>query len=90
MAQVRFTSALTAFIPGLRPMEVAGETVREVMDALASQFPHLDRYVLDERGALRKHVNIFVNNSLIHDRTGLSDRVSQKDEIFVIQALSGG
>lgn len=90
MPQVRFTSALSAFFPGLKPMEVKGNTVREIMDQLAAQFSGFDRYILDEKGALRKHVNIFVNQALIHDRVGLTDPVALNDEVFIIQALSGG
>lgn len=71
-------------------MEVTGNTVREVMDGLAAHFPGFDRYILDEKGALRKHVNIFVNQSLIHDRQNLSDALAPSDEVFFIQALSGG
>lgn len=90
MPTVRFTSALAAFFPGLKPMELEGGTVREIMNALTEIYPNLNRYVLDEKGALRKHVNIFVNQQLITDKVGLSDTVGPTDEIFVIQALSGG
>lgn len=90
MAQVKFTSALARFIPGLKPEEIGGNSIREIMDALAEKYPNLNRYVLDEKGALRKHVNIFLNNELIKDKENLSDKVSENDEIYIIQALSGG
>jgi hypothetical protein len=47
-------------------------------------------YVLDDQGAVRKHVAIFVNQRLIGDRQRLSDRIGEDDDIFVAQALSGG
>jgi sulfur carrier protein ThiS len=46
--------------------------------------------VLDEHGRLRKHVNVFVNETAIGDRARLSDPVSSGDDIYVFQALSGG
>ena len=47
-------------------------------------------YVLDDQGALRKHVNVFVDNRMISDRVALSDAVAEDSEVFVMQALSGG
>jgi len=45
---------------------------------------------LDEKGAIRKHLNIFVRGELIEDRQTLKDRLEQEDEILIFQALSGG
>ncbi|MBX7103477.1 MAG: hypothetical protein K1X57_05325 [Gemmataceae bacterium] len=47
-------------------------------------------YVLDDRGVVRKHVAIFVNGEPISDRVALADPVGPTDDIWVIQALSGG
>ena len=35
-------------------------------------------------------MNIFVNEEILEDRKGLSDRVTGTDRVFVMQALSGG
>jgi len=61
--------------------------------ALAAVFatqPALRGYVLDDQGALRRHVAVYVNGRLVSDRTGLTDPVGPRDEIYVFQALSGG
>ena len=47
-------------------------------------------YVLDERGGLRTHVNVFVDGTQVADRTVMDDPVGERSEIHVIQALSGG
>ncbi len=47
-------------------------------------------YLLDESVALRKHVNIFIGENLLRDRMKLGDTVGEHDEIFIMQALSGG
>ena len=52
--------------------------------------PPLRGYVLDEQGALRHHMAIFVDGSMIRDRDSLSDAVTPSSEIHVMQALSGG
>jgi sulfur-carrier protein len=88
--RVQFTNHLKTLFPGLDEVEVPGANVAEVVRALDVRYPRLAEYLLDERGALRKHVNIFVGEGLIHDRATLSDAVACDDTVFVLQALSGG
>ena len=90
MPQVRFTRHLARFFPGLTDGEVAGATVREVIDALDRRYPGLAGYIVDETGRLRRHVNIFVGEDPICDRESLADRLSPGDQVFILQALSGG
>ena len=90
MTLVKFTSALRRFEPGLSEIEVAGNNVSEVVHAIGDKYPKLLSYIIDESGALRKHVNIFIGNRMVQDREKLSDAVSEDDEVFIIQALSGG
>ncbi len=70
--------------------KVTGRTVRDVLEDFFKANEVARGYVLDDRGALRRHMNIFVNGEPIGDRTTLSDPVSDQDEVFVMQALSGG
>ncbi len=46
--------------------------------------------MLDDQGALRRHVAIYVNGRQVRDRTGLSDPLGPDDAIYVLQALTGG
>jgi molybdopterin converting factor small subunit len=89
MARILFTSALQRFLAA-PAAEADGATVRAVLDIVFAANPVLRGYVLDDQGALRRHVNIFVNATAVADRTGLSDPVAAEDEVFVFQALSGG
>lgn len=89
MARVVFTQNLQRHVP-CPPTHAPGETVRQVMDRVFEGNPRLRGYVVDERGALRKHMSIFVNGELLHDRRSLSDAVGPDSEIYVMQALSGG
>jgi sulfur-carrier protein len=70
--------------------EAAGGSVAEVLAAVFADNDKARGYVLDDQGAVRKHVVIFVDGVPISDRTRLSDVVSPQAEIFVMQALSGG
>ncbi len=90
MATVNFTSALRRFFPKLDTIEVEGTTVAEILDQIEKEFPGMKDYLVDERGRLRKHVNIFIGEELITDGEALSDAVAESDQVFVFQALSGG
>lgn len=91
MAQLKFTRHLVRFFPDLQnPTAVSGTTVAELLNNLEEQHPGLAAYIVDERGVLRKHVNIFLRGDLIQDRQTLQDRVEIHDEVYIFQALSGG
>lgn len=69
---------------------VDGATVRESLDSVFSENPSLRSYILDDQGALHRHVAIIVNGEAITDRAHLSTKVGPEDEIYIMQALSGG
>ncbi|GAA5480486.1 hypothetical protein Hhel01_04012 [Haloferula helveola] len=75
---------------GITPGEVRGDTVREALESLFTEHPRLRSYLLDDRGAVRKHVAVFVNGESVKDRATLSDPLPPDGEIFLMQALSGG
>jgi hypothetical protein len=89
MARVVFTTNIQRHIV-CPPADVAGRTVREVLDAVFADNERARGYVLDDQGALRKHMLVFVDGAQVTDRDGLSDPVVANAEVFVMQALSGG
>jgi hypothetical protein len=92
MARVELTKHLYAFFPQLedREIEVEASTVRDVLSEMEKLAPGFAFYVCDERGRLRRHVNIFVENEAIADRKNLGDRVETTSTVYIMQALSGG
>jgi sulfur carrier protein ThiS len=70
--------------------DIAGDTLRRVLDGYFDVHPAARTYVLDERGAVRKHVAVFVNDTLVLDREQLSDPIAAGDRVAIFQALSGG
>jgi sulfur-carrier protein len=70
--------------------EAAGRTVREVLEKVFAENPQARSYVLDDQSALRKHITIFIDGQVIHDRIRLSDAVNENSRIYILQALSGG
>lgn len=89
MPTVSFAPALTRHVPCAR-QEVAASTVRAALDAAFQAAPDLRHYVLDEQGGVRKHVALFVNGEMLLRPTALERPLAERDELMVIQALTGG
>lgn len=87
MPRVTFTANLQRLVAA-PSAQVPGATVREALEAVFAQNPRLRGYILDDQGALRRHVIVFVGDQPVNDRSGLSDPAS--GDISVLQALSGG
>ena len=90
MPTIRFTYALKRFFSDLDEIEVNSCSIPEILTDIDEKWKGIRGYIVDEQGALRKHVNIFVNGELIQDREALSDKVSNDSLIYFFQALSGG
>ena len=71
-------------------LNVEAETVARALHAAFEEEPRVQSYVLDDQGAIRHHVVVFVNDQTIRDRERQSDAVSPGDRVYVFQALSGG
>ena len=90
MPKVNFTSALRRFYPDLEPFEIQADRVSDILAYLNEKYPGLTDYLVDEQGRLRQHVNIFIGEKLIKDKIKLQDKLSPEDEVYIMQALSGG
>jgi molybdopterin synthase sulfur carrier subunit len=72
------------------PVDVHATTVREALDAAFAVHPVVRGYVVDDAGALRPHVTVFVDGAVVTDRARLAQPVAADARIDVLQALSGG
>jgi hypothetical protein len=89
---VELTRHLYRFFPHLegKEIEVEASTAAGVVRALEELAPGFSFYVCDERGSLRRHVNMFIEENAVTDRRALSDAVEPGSRVFILQALSGG
>ena len=67
-------------------VEVAGATAGAAVAALEEMYPSLRGWVTDERGALRRHVRLFLGQHAV----SLDTPVDAGDELHIIAAISGG
>ena len=89
MPTIIFTRQLERFLEA-PCATVEGVTLGEALAAVFRSRPALRGYVLDDQGALRRHVAVYINGEPARDRARLHDPVGAEDEIYVFQALSGG
>ena len=86
MAVVRLRAPLSELAGGRRELELDGATVAEVLQALEREHPDVKGWILDERGLIREHINVFVNREYGREDTS----VGAQDRLHVLPAISGG
>ena len=75
---------------GTAELFLSAPSVRVALEELERSHPSLYRSVCDETGAVRRHVNLFVNTSHVRDREGLDTALVPGDVITILPAVSGG
>jgi sulfur-carrier protein len=86
MATVRLRAPLSELAGGRRELELEGSTVAEVLRSLERECPDVRGWILDERGLIREHINVFVNRDYGREDTAVGDQ----DRLHVLPAISGG
>lgn len=75
---------------GASNLSLPASTVRAALEQLEQDYPALYRSVCEESGAVRRHVNLFVNDSFLHEREGLDTALVPGDVLTIMPAVSGG
>jgi molybdopterin converting factor small subunit len=86
MPIVRLRAPLSELAGGQREVRLEGATVAEVLRALEQTHPDIEGWILDERGKIREHINVFVNRDYGREET----TVGPEDRLHVLPAISGG
>ncbi len=89
MVRVEFAASLRRHVECAAQVVPSG-SLRDVLTAALAGAPGLAHYVLDDQGHVRKHVAVFVNKKLVHDRVHLQQPLGANDRVLVAQALTGG
>jgi len=85
--KVHLGSVLHEYTGGRAEVQAQGTTVAGVLEDLDRRYPGLRFRVVDEQGAVRPHMRVFLGDSVVSD---LRKKVSAADELHVLGALSGG
>jgi molybdopterin converting factor small subunit len=87
---IRIPLALRAYARGASEITATASTVRSALAGLEREHPLVYRGVCDETGAVRRHVNVFVNADHVRDLAGLDTALAPGDVLTIMPAVSGG
>jgi len=89
MITVRIPTPLRTLTGGNEQVQVAGATLREVIDTMEKQHPGIRDRVLDDKG-VRRFVNIYVGDEDVRFLDGLETKLAAGTEISIVPAIAGG
>jgi MoaD family protein len=90
MATIRIPAQLRSYTRDTQEISVSGKTVREALGDLDRLYPGIGARLLDEKGNVRRYVNIFHNDEDIRFLKELDTPVSDADRISIVPAIAGG
>ena len=90
MSTVFIPAVLRTNVGGVKSLDIPGDSIRTVVDALVEQHPSLGGQLLTEDGDLNRFVNVYVNGQDVRYLSGLDTPVAPTDEVRLLPAMAGG
>ena len=87
---IHVPGVLRRYCAGASALSLSVPSVRAALDEIERSHPELYRSICDETGAVRRHVNLFVNTIHMRDREGIETALAPGDIITILPAVSGG
>ena len=88
--KVRIPTPLRKFTEGMAEVQAEGSNISEIIEDLERNFPGIKEKLYDDRGALRKFLNIYLNDEDIRFMDNLNTEVRDGDMISLVPAIAGG
>jgi molybdopterin synthase sulfur carrier subunit len=89
-AIVSIPTALSHHTNGVRQLSVNGENLNAVIEEIESSHPGVKEALIDDHGALRRFVIVFIDGVDVRTCQGLETHVGPQSEILIIRAIAGG
>ena len=89
-ATVRIPTILRSYTGGKGEVEASGSRLSAVLESLESDYPGIRGRILDDAGALRRFVNVYVGDDDVRFIGGLDAEVADGTKISIIPAVAGG
>lgn len=90
MPTVRIPTPLRKYTQGRDQVEVQGAVLRDVLAGLDTEYAGIGERIRDDKGEIRRFVNVFVGDEDVRFLQGLDTPVGANDEISIIPAIAGG
>ena len=87
--EVRIPTILRPFTQDQKSVSVDGATLQEIVDDLEKNYPGIGARLL-ENGALRRFINVYINDEDVRFLDGLNSITKDGDSITILPAVAGG
>jgi molybdopterin synthase sulfur carrier subunit len=87
---VRVPTILRTYTGGASEVSADGATLADILESLDASYPGIKGRIIDEQGALRRFVNVYVGKDDVRFLDGLATVVTDGGEVSVIPAVAGG
>ena len=87
---VRIPTPLRSLTKGSAEVQAKGDTVDDVVQDLERQFPGLRERLVDEKGELRRFINLYVNEEDVRFLQGRTTGLKEGDTVSIVPAIAGG
>jgi len=90
MATIKIPPVLRPSVGGEKEIQAPGETIGDVLRALAAQHPSTESQLFSEDGQLNRYVNVYLNDEDVRVLGGLATTVKESDSVVILPAMAGG
>jgi len=90
MATLKIPKLYAYYTANQTAIELNASTISEALTALYIIHPPIQKHLVDQKGNLRRHINLFVNKVNIKELRQLDTPLSEKDEVVILPNISGG
>ncbi|MEZ0360314.1 MAG: ubiquitin-like small modifier protein 1 [Hydrogenobacter sp.] len=87
---VRIPTPLRRIANGQGEVQVDAKTVREAIEKLEEMFPGFRERLIDEKGELRRFVNLYLNDEDVRFLKGIDSEIKDGDVLSIVPAIAGG
>ena len=88
--EVRLPNMLRPLAGGEATVKAQGDTLREVFDDLARQYPALRASLYTDDGEVHRHLNVFLNDEDVRYLGRLDTKIGEDDTLTLMPAVAGG
>lgn len=90
MSIVKIPPVLRNATGGAKEVDADGQSVGDVLRAVATEHPDTERQLFSEDGELNRYVNVYLNDEDVRVLDGLDTPVEEDDTVVILPAMAGG
>jgi molybdopterin converting factor small subunit len=90
MPVLQIPGLMKSYVENQTEIPLQGETVAQGLNTLVTRYPAIKTHIMDDKGTVRRHINLFVNQNNIKSLNGLDTSVLENDKLILLPSISGG